>query len=129
MNKGAKIISEAILGVAVKVVVVNDKRYTITSPTIHKIAGAAQHLSGFDYPKKDATSADFLRTINKAKELAAALSWFIKGDDSLTNELAKGTLNELVTGLEAAYSMLDMRDFTRAVGISKCVAELTARPL
>lgn len=128
MNKGARLISEALLGIAVRVVVVNGKRYIIESPTIHKIAGAANHLSGFTLPDKDATIADVIATINDTKKLAAALSWLIQDNEKLTDDLSKGTLGELVQGIEAAYQMIDMRDFTNAVGIAKCVAALTARP-
>lgn len=129
MNKGARIVSEALLGINIKVVVVGGKRYTIPSPTIHRIAGAAYHLSGYTLPNKaDFTMADVLATINKSKELASALSWFIQDDEKLADELSKGTISELVSALESAYSMIDTRDFMRAVGISKCVAELAARP-
>ena len=128
MNKGARLISEAIAGVDIRVVVVADKRYTILPPTIHKLAGAAYHLSNFTLPAKDATIADTIATINNSKELAAALSWLIQDDDKLTEDLSKGSIGELASAIETAYAMIDMRDFTRAVGIAKCVAELTARP-
>lgn len=128
MNKGARLISEAIAGVEIRVVVVADKRYTLIPPTIHKIAGAAYHLSNFTYPDKDATTADIIATINNARELAAALSWLIQDDDTLTEELSKGTIGELANAIATAYQMIELKDFTRAVGIAKCVAELTARP-
>lgn len=129
MNKGAKVISEAIAGLDIRVVVVADRRYTILPPTIHKIAGAANHLSGFTLPKENASIADVLTTINRTKELASALSWFIQDNAELADELSHGTVGELTKALETAYSMIDMRDFMKAVGIAKYVAELTARPL
>ena len=128
MNKGARLISEAVIGMDIRVIVVADRRYTLYSPTIHRIAGAGYHLSNITLPSADATIADVIATQNKAKELAAALSWFIKDDESLTEELSQGTIGELAKALETAYSMIDMRDFMLAVGIARCVAELTARP-
>lgn len=129
MNKGAKLIAENIAGVDVRVVVVADRRYSVLPPTIHKLAGAAYHLSGFTLPKENATIADVLATIGKTKELAAALSWLIQDNAELADELSHGTIEELTKALETAYSMIDMRDFMKAVGIAKYVAELTARPL
>lgn len=128
MNKGARLISETLLGADTKVVKVCNKHYVIHPPTIHKIAGAAYHLSDYTIPKENATLADILSTINKSKKLAAALSWFIQDNEELTEELSKGTIGELSKALEQAYSMIDTRDFSRAVGLSKCVADTTARP-
>ncbi len=129
MNKGAKLISEAILGYNIKVVVVNNKRYTIKPPTIRVLAGAGYELCDFSVPDRDATYGDILKTLGNARKLAAGLSWFVNGDGSLTDELSAGTLNELAKALEAAYNMVDVRDFTKAVGIAKFVAELTAKQL
>lgn len=128
MKEGARLVSEALLGVAVKVVVIADKRYTITSPTIHKLAGAAYHLSNYTLPAKDATIADLVATINNSRELAAALSWFIQDNEELTEELSHGTIGELANAIEAAYTMIDTRDFTKAVELSMCVADATAKP-
>jgi hypothetical protein len=128
IKKGAKLIAEAALGLEVRVVVVADKSYAITPPTIKRIAGAAYHLSEYIIPKENATIADIMATINKSNKLAAALSWFINGDESLTDELSNGTIGELADALEAAYSMISTRDFSRAVALSNCVADVTARP-
>ncbi len=128
MNKGAKLISEALLGLSIKAVVVAGKRYVIPAPTIHNIAGAAYELSQFNYPEEFKNLGDQLKTLADSKRLTAALSWFLVGDKSLAKELEKGTLTEIVEALEAAYSLIDMRDFMKAVGLSKCVAELTAKP-
>lgn len=125
MYEGAKLISEAILGLDMRVVVVADKQYVIKSPTIKKLAGCARCLS--ELPKAD-TFADMLNAINNADKLAKALSWMINGDESLYEDLSKGTYKEIVDALEKAYSMIDMRDFMRAVGLQRSVAELTARP-
>ena len=46
MNKGAKVISEAILGRDFRTVVIAGKAYTVHPPTIERMAGAISHLSG-----------------------------------------------------------------------------------
>ena len=46
MNKGAKVISEAILGRDFRTVVIAGKAYTVHPPAIERMAGAISHLSG-----------------------------------------------------------------------------------
>lgn len=123
-HNAAKIVSSAILGMDFKVVVVNGKSYIITSPTIKKIAGAAYWLSDM---KNGETIRELLASINNVESLAHALSWFIQGDDSLFEELSNATLDEIVEGLDAAYSLLSVQNFLRLSALAKNVANLTAK--
>lgn len=125
MKEGAKLISEAIIGLKHKVVIVGGKRYVITPPTIKRIAGASYHLS--DLPDGE-NIKDVLMNINNSEKLAKALSWFINGDETLTDDLVNGTYDEVVDALSVAYSMIGIKDFTIAVSIQRNVAELTAQP-
>ena len=107
-----------------KVIVVNNKSYVLTPPTIKKIAGASYYLSDID---KGNTIRELLLTINNAESISHALSWFIKGDDSLFEELSKGTMNEIVDGLDTAYSLISTDSFLKLSVLAKNVANLTAR--
>lgn len=123
-QNAAKIVSSAILGMDFKVVIVNGKSYIVTPPTIKKIAGAAYWLSDV----KDGKSIkELLASINNVEPLAHALSWFIQGNDSLFEELSNGTLNEVIDGLESAYSLLSTKNFLRLSVLAKNVASLTAK--
>ena len=51
----------------------------------------------------------------------------IDGNDSLSEELAHGTLEEVLSGLTAAYSLIDVKNFTMLLGLAKNVANLTAK--
>lgn len=123
-QNAAKIVSSAILGMDFKVVIVNGKSYIVTPPTIKKIAGAAYWLSDI---KEGKNIKELLASINNVEPLAHALSWFIQGNDSLFEELSNGTLNEVIDGLESAYSLLSTKNFLRLSVLAKNVASLTAR--
>ena len=56
-----------------------------------------------------------------------ALSWFIEGNDSLEQELSNGTLEEVLYGLTAAYSLISVENFTMLLDLAKNVANLTAK--
>lgn len=123
-RNAAKIVSSAILGMDFKVIVVNNKSYVLTPPTIKKIAGASYYLSDIG---KGNTIRELLLTINNAEAISHALSWFIKGDDSLFEELSKGTMNEIVDGLDTAYSLISTDSFLKLSVLAKNVANLTAK--
>ena len=123
-QNAAKIVSSAILGMDFKVVIVNGKSYIVTPPTIKKIAGAAYWLSDI---KEGKNIKELLASINNVEPLAHALSWFIQGNDSLFEELSNGTLDEVIDGLESAYSLLSTKNFLKLSVLAKNVASLTAR--
>lgn len=123
-QNAAKIVSSAILGMDFKVVIVNGKSYIVTPPTIKKIAGAGYWLSDV---KDGKNIKELLASINNVEPLAHALSWFIQGNDSLFEELSNGTLNEVIDGLESAYSLLSTKNFLRLSVLAKNVASLTAK--
>lgn len=123
-QNATKIVSSAILGMDFKVVIVNGKSYVITPPTIKKIAGAAYWLSDI----KDGNSIrELLASINNIDFLAHALSWFIQGNDNLYEELSQGTFDEIVDGLDTAYSLLSVKNFLKLSVLAKNVANLTAK--
>lgn len=123
-QNAAKIVSSAILGMDFRVVIVNGNSYIVTPPTIKKIAGAAYWLSDV---KDGKNMRELLASINNVEPLAHALSWFIQGNDSLFEELSNGTLNEVIDGLESAYSLLSTKNFLRLSVLAKNVASLTAK--
>lgn len=123
-QNAAKIVSSAILGMDFRVVIVNGKSYIVTPPTIKKIAGAAYWLSDV---KDGKNIKELLVSINNVEPLAHALSWFIQGNDSLFEELSNGTLDEVIDGLESAYSLLSTKNFLRLSVLAKNVAGLTAK--
>lgn len=126
-NVGADLVGAAILGTESRTVVVNGKPYFIKPPTVRKIAGAGTALSGLD-DEGSGTFADFLKIMRDTDKAAEALSWFIKGDGSLSDELKDGTLSELVNGISVAVSMLGIEDFQKLSGLSRSVRRLIANP-
>lgn len=125
MNKGARIISESIIGSDFRTIFVAGKVYTVYPPTIHKLAGAISYLSGV---QEADNLKDVLLSLGKSEAYSKALSWLITGDESLSEELAKGTYEENVNALDEAFSMMDSKVFLKAVSLAKNVSLLAAKP-
>jgi len=123
MKNAAKIVNSAILGMDFQTVVINGKVYVIMPPTIHKIAGAGYYLSDL---VSGNTVKDVLASLGNVNQAAHALSWFIQGDDLLSEELSKGTFEEVVEALEKACSLISSQDFFKLSALAKSVASLTA---
>lgn len=123
MSNGSKVVSASIIGADLVNVMVNNKVYSIFPPTIHKLAGAGLYLSDFG---DEQTFRDVIKSINNSDKLAHALSWLIKGDDSLFSELERGTFDELVDAVSQAYSLISVENFTKLSALAKNVAMLIA---
>lgn len=124
MENAAKIIGSAIIGKDVEIVFVNGKAYTIAPPTISRIAGAGYYLSSLG----EANSAlDMIRSFKDIKQASKALSWFIQGNEKLTAQLSKGTLDEVVDALATAIGMISAENFYKLSVLAKNVANLTAK--
>lgn len=125
MNQGAKIVSESIIGNDFRTVFVAGKAYTVYPPTIYKLSGAISHLSGI----QDADNLkEVLLSLGESKSYSKALSWLITGDESLSEELAKGTYEENVNALDEALSLIDSKVFLKAVSLARNVSLLAAKP-
>lgn len=126
MSKGSKLISSAILGLDFETVIVNGTPYVIKPPTIGQLAGVGHALGDLG---DGGTIADVLKTITTGAEGAArALSWLIQGDESLTEELSKGTLDEVLDGIEKALNGVSIANFQRLSVLTRNVAGLIAKP-
>lgn len=122
----AKTVSSALLGFDVKVVLVNGNRYVIKPPTIDKIAGGAYWLSRFDRSGKESID-EIIMAMTDINMVSRALSWMIQGDESLAEELAKGTLDENIVALCTAYSMVNTQNFTMLSALARNVGKLIAK--
>ena len=128
-NKGAELVSAAILGTECKTILIGGEAFFLKPPTIKKIAGAGAALA--DYAQEEGNFGDILKAMTDATKAAKALSWFIKGkeDEKLVDWLCEhGTLTEVVNGLAEAVKMLGIEDFQRLSDISLSVQRLIANP-
>ena len=124
MEKNAsKIVNASVLGKDFETVFVNGNAYVIYPPTIHRIAGAGYYLSDL---KDGVTVMDMLRSLKDTKQASLALSWLIKGDESLSEELANGEFDEVVEGLAIGLTMISTESFHKLSVLAKNVANLTA---
>lgn len=124
-NEGARMVASAIVGLDYRIIVVNDKSYIIHPPTIAKIAGATYWLCEAGDGK---TLREILVSLSKSENLTKALSWFIQGNEDLGEELTKGKLDEIVNGIEAAFSMIEAQNFMKLSALQKSASLLVAKP-
>lgn len=124
MNQGAKIVSESIIGSDFRTVIVGGKSYTVYPPTIHKLSGSISHLSNV----QDADNLrEVLLSLGELGAYSKALSWLINGDESLSEELSKGTLDEVLDSLDESLSMIDSKVFLKAASLARNVSLLAAK--
>lgn len=122
---GAKLVASAIAGLDYHYVVVNDKSYVLPPPTIARIAGACYWLTELG---EGETVHAILSSLKNVEHLARALSWFIEGNDSLYEELAQGSLTEVVAAIEEALSMIDVTNFIQLSVLQRSAKMLIAKP-
>ena len=120
----AKIVNAAVLGKDFETVIVNGKAYVINHQTFCKIAGVGYYLSDL---KEATTVLDMLRSLKDVEIVSRALSWLITGDESLSEELRKGTFDEVVEALAVGLSMISAENFYKLSVLAKNVATLTAK--
>lgn len=125
MWKSSKLISEAITGGDYRIVYVNNKAYPVYSPTIKKMAGAISCISNMDISDAE-TLKDILLSAKDCNEYAKALSWLIKGNTTLADELSKGTFEEVTDALTEVFEMLSITPFLKAASLMKTANLLTA---
>lgn len=125
MSKASKLVADAILGEDSVITMVNGKTYCISPPTIIKLVKAAKYLDSFEEGK---TLAEVLGMLKNLDDACKALSVFIQGDESISDELSKGTLEEVVNGLQTAYSLISIKDFQTLSILAKSAARMIAKP-
>lgn len=124
MEKASKIVNAAVLGKDFETVFVNGNAYVIYPPTIHKIAGIGYYLSDLE---EGNTILDMLRSLKDIGVASNALSCLIQGDEGLSEELSKGTFDEVVEALETGFSMISAENFYKLSVLAKNVGILTAK--
>lgn len=125
MSKASKLVADAILGEDSVTIMVNGKTYCISPPTIIKLVKASKYLDSFEEGK---TLAEVLGMLKNSDDACKALSVFIQGDESISDELSKGTFEEVVNGLQTAYSLISIKDFQTLSILAKSAARMIAKP-
>lgn len=125
MSKASKLVADAILGEDSVTIMVNGKTYCISPPTIIKLVKAAKYLNSFEEGK---TLAEVLGMLKNLYDACKALSIFIQGDESISDELSKGTFEEVGNGLQTAYSLISIKDFQTLSILAKSAARMIAKP-
>ena len=127
MSKASRLVSTAIVGGDYTLVYVAGKAYPIKPPTIKRLAGAISCISNLDLGQ-EATLKDILISTKDCNAYAAALSWFIKGDLSLSEEISNGTFEEVVDALSSAFELIGVAPFLKAASLTKNASLLAASP-
>lgn len=106
---------------------VSGKAYPVHPPTIHRLAGAISCISDLEF-SDNATLKDMLLSAKDCKAYAKALSWFIKGNQSLSAELSKGTFEEVLDALSSAFDLVGVIPFLKAASLTRNASLLAASP-
>ena len=126
MNQAAKIVSDSLLGLDFKNVMIGGVVYTIKPPTIKVICQAIRHFSTVEMSGDNIVEAiDSIPNISDG--LLKGLSCFICGSEDMAKVLANGTFEEVKEALEVCFSMMDTSAF-QCVSSMKNVSMLAARP-
>lgn len=123
-NNGAKLVTSAMLGLDGESAIVGGKYYYIKPPSIKKIVGCAHYLMGFG---KEESIGDYIRKLNKLEDTCKSASFIIMGDESLTEELQNGTLDELINVIELGIGLIGTKNFIKLSVLSRNVSGLIAR--
>lgn len=123
--EGAKLVASAILGLDYRVLIINSKAYTLYPPTIGKLAAAAYWLADMG---EGSSLNEILRCLSKSDNLAHAMSHLIEGNDDLYEELKDAKMDELVSGIETAFSMIDVSNFIKLSALQRSASLLIAKP-
>lgn len=123
--EGARMTAGAVLGLDSRLVKVNGVEYTIPSPTIARLAGACYWLCDIQEAN---TLRDVIGGMAQLENLARCLSWFIQGDDTLAEELAKAQLSEVMDAIEVAFTLIDVANFIKLSALQRSAATLIVKP-
>lgn len=121
----AKIVSSAIIGADAENIIVGGKAYFVSPPTIRKLAGAGFYLSNLA-PTEETNVADILKLLG-TDNAAHALSWFVAGDESLTETFLDAPFSDVVGGLVIVYSLISTENFLKLSTLARNVSGLIAR--
>lgn len=124
MDKGANMISSAIVGFDCRTCLIDNKCYVIQPPTIARISGAGHYLSGI---RNGDTVKDLILSMQDMDNIAYALSWFIAGDESLAEDFKKADINEVIEGLNIAFSLISVENFLKLSVLMRNVLNLIAK--
>lgn len=127
MSKASKLISGAIIGADYTLVYVNNKAYPVNPPTIRRLAGAIHCVSDLDFDDKG-TLKDMFLSAKDCEAYAKALSWFVAGDLSLSEEFQEGTFEDVVDALSSALDLVGVNPFLKAASLTRNASLLAASP-
>lgn len=123
--KGAKIVADALSNTDGANVLIGETVYTIPPPTIKRLANACVYLADMGDAK---TINDILKYFVGLEGCSKALSIFICGDESLSEELANAPFDEVCMGLCQAIEMVSAKNFLTLLASVRNVQMLIARP-
>lgn len=126
MNKGARLVADAVLGEDFKVVVLGGKAYKVSPPTIATICKGIQYLSLID--KTTSGKEDLEKVRNDLENILKGLSVFVFGSADIYKEIDGATLHELREALETVVKFISAEDFFVCAALAESVARMAATP-
>ena len=122
--EGARLVTAAMLGLDGDSIFVGGKCYFVKPPTIKKIVGCAHYMGSFG---DEQSLGDYIRKLTDLGDICKALSWLIRGDETLAEELSNGTVDEIIEGVETGIRLIGTKNFIRLSVLSRNVSGLIAK--
>lgn len=118
-----EMISSALLGIDQEAVFIGGKVYHIYPPTIRRLVGAVRYLKGGE--------GETIKAVVLSMDMEGvvkALSWLIRGDESLYDTFLDAPAGEVMEGLVKGLSLVDPGNFMRLSALQRSVRSLIAKP-
>ncbi|OAV66635.1 hypothetical protein Barb6XT_01841 [Bacteroidales bacterium Barb6XT] len=136
MNNSAEAVSESILGLDFKTVILAGKAYTIHPPVISTICRAIKHFSRVETEGLDTVPKVISKIPEIAPYLIRGLSEFIAGNSRfgkyksfrLRRKLKNATSEELKTAMDACVSVIGAESFFQSAALAQFMSRMAANP-
>ena len=82
---------------------IGDKEYELAEPSVRMVVGASRHLGGL---RADTTDEEGIAKY--VKNACMVLSWLIKGDGELSEDLSRAEVDDVVKALQKASELFNI---------------------
>ena len=137
MNEAAQLVSEALLGLDVKTVILGGKAYEVKAPTIKTMCLGLNEWAKIDLNLKDQTNLSLVTQIPEiSKHQLKGISRFIEIDTRLADKIYNEWINndpsvsqdEIDIAVDTILSLIDKEKVFRSAQLSLSAAKIIGRP-
>ncbi len=137
MNEGAQLVSEALLGLDVKTIILAGKGYSVKPPTIKNMCLGLNEWAKIDLNLKDQTNLSLVTQIPEiSKHQLKGISLFIESDIKLADKIYNEWINndpsisqdEIDIAVDTILGLIDKEKVFRNAQLCLSAAKIIAKP-